>query len=389
MSLTHRIYTILALSLLFSCEHKHNGHSHEEEAIHQQEEGIIHLNQIQFNSLGMTIDTLPHRQMRSYIQTNGELVLPPQSEASITAIIGANIKDIMIIEGDKVAKGQTLAYLSHPDIIQLQTEYVKKFSELEYAEQEYKRKKKLYEEDVSSGKVFQKAKSDYLSLKADVSGLEGQFELLGISAQQVREGRIFAVVPLKSPISGYVRQVNVRLGQYVQPNEKLIEVVNNHHIHGHFLVYEKDLMKVKLGQKVQFTVESVPGKSFEAEIISIGKVFEADPKAVSIHAEIDNDEDNLISGMYVRGRIVTNEEKSIALPEGAVVREGNRSYIFRASIEQDKWMFEALEVREGLSSDGWIEIRPMTELQADELFALNNAYYLFSEWKKEEAGHDH
>jgi cobalt-zinc-cadmium efflux system membrane fusion protein len=385
----YSILLVFSISVFISCKESHQTNDSEEHEIHPHEEGVVHLSELQFESLGMKLDTLPMRQMKGYIQSNGQLILPPQSEASITAVVGANIKSIKVIEGDKVSKGQVVAYVRHPDIISLQTVFVKKQSDLEYAEQEYQRRKKLFEENVSSGKEFQKVKSEYLGLKADVSGMEKQLELLGLPASKIKEGEIFTNVPLRSPIPGYIRKVNVRLGQYVEPNQKLIEVVNNDHIHGHFLVYEKDIMKVRKGQKVMFTVESIPDREFEAEVFSVGKVFESGPKAIELHAEINNEDGRLISGMYVRGRIIVNEELSMALPEEAVVREGNRSYIFKAHKEADEWEFKALEVREGVRSDAWTEIKLMKKAESKSLFAWNNAYYLFSEWKKEEAGHDH
>src|SRR3546814_13562065 len=72
----------------------------------------------------------------------------------------------------------------------------------------------------------------------------------------------------------------------------------------------------------------MPEKVLTATIYAVGKTFEEDPKAVHVHAEIENGKGDLISGIYVQGRIITDEAETLAIPEGGVVTEGGSSYIF-------------------------------------------------------------
>lgn len=117
--------------------------------------------------------------------------MPPQNEAAVTAIIGANITSIKVIEGDKVRKGQVLAYLSHPDLIKLQTDYINSWNQLQYLEKEYQRQKKLYEEKVGSGKEFQKIQADYQSMKGTVKGYEAQLKLMGLNLDKMLKGELY------------------------------------------------------------------------------------------------------------------------------------------------------------------------------------------------------
>merc|ERR1712000_358069 len=146
----------------------------------------------------------------------------------------------------------------------------------------------------------------------------------------IRQGEIYEQVPVVSPISGYIEKVEVQLGQFVDPQTVMFRIVNTDHIHADLMVFEKDVYKVKKGQKLTFTVESVPGTTLTAEIYSVGKQFEQNPKAVHVHAEIDNKEDFLIPGMYINGKIRTGEEAVPALPEEAIIEEEGNPYIFTA-----------------------------------------------------------
>ena len=135
-------------------EHHESGDEHEDE---------VHLSEQQFQALNMKVDTLPLRNVGAYVEANGQLEVPPQNEAAITAIIGANVTRIEVIEGDKVKKGQVLAFLSHPDLIRLQTDYINNWNQFHYLEKEYHRQQRLYDEKVGSGKELQKTLADYQS----------------------------------------------------------------------------------------------------------------------------------------------------------------------------------------------------------------------------------
>ncbi|MEQ9149228.1 MAG: efflux RND transporter periplasmic adaptor subunit [Cytophagales bacterium] len=378
---------VLLLMFFIACQNQAKENTTTEDPHH--EEGLIHLSKKQFDALGLRVDKMVKRNLNAFVETNGQLTLPPQSEASVSAVIGANISQIKVIEGDRIKKGQVLAYISHPDLFKLQSDFIKKTSELDYLELEYQRQENLYNEKINSGREFQKVKSDYLSLKAEIKSLEYTLKLLNANPEQIKNGKIYEELAIRSPISGYIRSVNVRGGKYVQAQENLFEIVNNDHIHAHFLVYEMDIQKVKVGQKVKFKVASLENKEYEAVIFSVGKVFESDPKAVEIHAEIENEEGLLISGMYCRGRIITGEQIKNALPVDAIVMDGDKKYVFTAGIHGLEWEFAPMEVITGLESEDWVEVKLLEDIKPETKFAQNQAYYLLSEWKKDEAGHGH
>lgn len=391
---------ILTVSVFTGCgsksadkaEDTHENHT-EDEGEHG-EEGMaeVHLSDMKFQSLDIKVDALPTRALSGVVQANGQLEVPPQHEATVTAILGANVTSIKVIEGDKVKKGQTLATLSHPDLSQLQMNYVRAYSQMQFLEKEYDRQKKLYEEKVGSGKTFQQTQADYLSMKGEVKGYESQLRQLSLNVEKVQRGDIYQNVPVVSPIDGYIEKVEVQIGQYINPQTAISRIVNTDHIHADLMVFEKDVYKVKKGQKTTFTVESVPGATLAAKIYSVGKQFEQNPKAVHVHAEIDQKEDFLIPGMYINGRIHTGEKPVMALPESAIIEEEGKPFIFTAEAHQEdgetEWSFKAVEIRTGLVHEGWVEINLLEPLPEGTKVAWNNAYYLISEMKKGEAGHD-
>ncbi len=342
----------------------------------------------QFSALSVKVDSMAKSAFKDVVVVNGYLNVPPQNKASVTAIIGSNVASINVFEGDKVNKGHVLAYLKHPNLLDVQTEYINAVNQLEFMEKEFQRQKKLYEEQVSSGKVYQKTQADYFMLKGNVLNLEAKLKLLHLDPSKIKRGTIYEKVPVISPIEGYIEKVEIRTGQYVEPQMPMFEVVNNDRIHADLMVFEKDVYKVKTGQKVVFNVESIPGEPMTATIFAVGKTFEQNPKAVHVHANINNKRGVLIPGMYITGRIATNNQLVDALPEEAVVIEDGRSYIFTAEKENEGWSFIPVEVIAGQKEDGWIEIRLLSPLTPGAKLAWNGAYYLLSEMKKSETGEE-
>lgn len=396
----YKILTVIVLAIFVSaCGNKENhnendGHSHDEEEKtevneeHHDEDEVM-LSQQQFDALKMKIDTLALRNMSGYVEANGTLEVPPQNEAAITTVVGANVVSIEVVEGDKVNKGQVVAYLSHPNIIQAQTDYLNAYSNSELAKKNYERQQKLYDAGVGSGANFQKAEAEYQASKAMVNGLEAQLRILNVNTTSVRNGTIAQRIALRSPIEGFVQKVEVKTGQYVEPQTELFEIVNTHHVHADLMVFEKDVYKVQKGQKVNFTVQSIPDAELIAEIYSVSKTFEDNPKAVHVHAEIENKKGNLIPGMYIQGKIQVDNTQTKALPESAIIKEGERYYVFSVEKENDDWSFKPIEVVLGTKDGDWVSVQFTENIESNTKFAYNNAYYLNAEMKKGEAEHAH
>lgn len=355
---------------------------------HHDEE--ILLTREQINALNIEIEPLEQRNMSDFVQVNGRLEVPPQNEAMVTSVLGANISSINAIEGDKVNKGEIIAYISHPDIITVQTDFLQAYNSLNFLEKDYQRQKKLYDAKVGSGRDYQKAQSAFSSARGLVSGYEQQLSLLGLSADRIKNGTINKVAPIISPIDGFIEKVLIKSGQYVQAHTAMFEIVNTDHIHADLMVFERDISKVKNGQIVKFNIEALGNKEMTATIYSVGKVFEEDPKALHIHAEIDNKDKNLIPGMYVSARIITNEKMEQALSEDAIFQEGEIYYVFTAKKKENHiWAFSPKKVIVKSISNGFMSYDFIDKMDDNILVAQSGAYYLMAEMKKGEAEHSH
>ncbi len=377
--------------------------SNEQTDVHEDHgpSGTVQLTDLQMKTLGLELVGLEKRNMNQEIQVNGKLELPPQERADISPLIGGIIKNIYVIEGDKVKKGQTLAIMQHPDYIQLQQDYVSAVEDYNFLKEEYNRNKKLHEENVTSTTQFQKITSNYNKSKTNVQSLEIKLKMLGFSPEKIKNGHIYPYVNVTSPLNGTVSLIETNVGAFAAPMSKLFEVVNNNKLHAGFLVYEKDINKIKVGQKIFFHTSSVEGHEFKAEIHNISPVFEENPKAIHVHADILNKTDELIPGMYINGRILANDMEETVVPNDAIVADGEKYYIFVKTKNQahkhaegetnhvEKTSFMMVEVLKGVTNAGYTAIRLLNNLPDDIKIAGSSAYFLIAEMRKEETAHEH
>lgn len=348
----------------------------------------------QFKIAGIEVGNFELKVLSGTIKVNGMLDVPPQNLVSISAPLGGFVKNTELLQGMKVIKGQTLVVLQHTDYIQLQQEYLESKSQKEYLEIEYNRQQELFKNNANSEKDLQQAKAQYLSVQATFSGLKSKLNLIGINPEGIEAGNIQQTITIYSPISGYVTHVNVNIGSYVNPNDVIFQIVDTEHLHAELTVFEKDVPKLKIGQKVRFTLANEE-KERHATVHLIGREIEKD-RTVRVHCHLDEEDPQLIPGMFLKAFVETNSNKVYSLPNDAVVDfEGNK-YIFLATEgdfcgdtnckdEKPKdYGFEMIEIKTGVSELGFTEIIFLNEIDKKSDIVIKGAYDLLSKIKNSE-----
>lgn len=188
---------------------------------------------------------------------------------------------------------------------------------------------------------------------------------------------------MRSAIAGVVSHVDVKIGQYVSAEEELFLILNTGHVHVDLLVFAEDAEKVKIKQKVRIH----PGDK-TGEVYAVGRAMESDPPRLRVHVRLAHGE-SLLAGSYVSGEIlIDGANPSVTIPDDGLAMDGDQAYIFQ-QIQSDSLggEFAPVAVRKGLSANGFTEISLLNNELNSSNFVLKGAYYLLSEWKKEEAGH--
>ncbi|WP_019947666.1 efflux RND transporter periplasmic adaptor subunit [Hymenobacter aerophilus] len=341
----------------------------------------VRLSPAQQKAAGLESGAFVWKNMTSDVQANGVIDVPPQNMASISAIMGGYVQRVAVLPGQRVAKGGTVAVLRHPDYIQLQQQYLQSKARVQFLTQELERQKILDAEDVGAKRKLQQARADYAAEQATLRATSAQLQLLGVPLGRLNQGHITPTVALTSPIGGYVKSVSINPGQYVSPQDVLAEVVNRSELYLELKVFERDIAKVKVGQRVLFKIPSRgSNEDLAARVFLVGKAFNDGPqRTVSVHARLEPERDDVLPGQYVSAHIQTAGRRQPTLPEDAVVQAGEFSYIFS---QTSPGTYRRHRVQTGPAENGDVAITLLDANTDTTRLIRHGAYFLDAEMKK-------
>lgn len=234
---------------------------------------------------------------------NGTLVIPPKNFATVTLSMGGIVKDLSLLPGSYVSKGTVLGTLENPDFIDLQQSYLDSYAQLEYLEAEYIRQQNLSREEAASQKKLQQSKADYLSMKSRLQASAAQLRLLGINPETLNTTGIRPYIEVKAPINGYISKVQANLGKFLNAGEPLCDVIDKSQTMVRLTAYEKDLVGMKVGSRVQFRVNGLGKTTFHATLISIGQQVDDANRSIELYAKVLDASPVFRPGMYVSARM--------------------------------------------------------------------------------------
>ena len=335
---------------------KSTAESKEEEVL---PEDIVELRADQIKLADIQTGSVAMQSLSNKLKVNGLVAVAPQNQATVCMPMGGFVKSTSLMPGNVVRKGQTLAILENQEFVDIQQNYLEAKNKFDFAEADYKRHSELYKNDVYSTQNLQQVTSDYKNLKAQVKALEQKLALIGINPAELKEENISSSVAVVSPISGFVKAVNVNIGKFVAPSDVLFEIVNSDKLFLELTLFEKDADKVVTGQKISFFINNETEKH-DAVIYQTGKSISAD-KTYKVYASVSAVCKNVLPGMYVNAMIEVSGSQVQALPSDAVVSFDDKDYIFVFDKNKEEGgkpftEYRMIEIHKGISDGGYIEV---------------------------------
>lgn len=377
---------------LSSCSSKGGAEAAPAQETKTEEADMVDLSEDQFKTVNIQYGAVEDKNLSSVIRASGEIEAPPQQLITVSSPYGGVVKNIPLLEGKFVSQGQVIAVLENPEFIQLQQDYLDYKSQLSFLKEELDRQQELAKENVNAKKTLQKASSEYNSMVARVQGLRSKLQLININPDKIGSGSISSRTNVYATASGYVTKVKANIGKYVNANEALAEIADTRELHVELTVFEKDVPKIKAGQKVRFVLNNETKERF-AEISLVGREISTD-RTVRVHCRLLKEDKELLPGLFLKGIIETGVATTTALPDKAIVQSAGKSYIFIASEETKEEKkpadgkkeeatekhipFKRIEVTTGVSENGYTEVILPEGFDRKMKVVINGAYDLLS-----------
>ncbi|MEO6302518.1 MAG: efflux RND transporter periplasmic adaptor subunit, partial [Bacteroidia bacterium] len=215
-----------------------------------------------------------------------------------------------------------------------------------------KRQKELNQSKASSDKVFQQTEMDYKTQKISVSALGEKLRLININPELLDDTNLSRTINVYSSINGFVSKVNINIGKYVNPSDVLFELINPEDIHLNLKVFEKDLDKLSIGQKLIAFNNNQPDKKHRCEIILISKDLSSD-RSVDVHCHFEDYDKTLLPGMYMNAEVEINLTNALTISADAIVSFEGKDFVFAKKEERS---FQLIEIIKGSSENGYTEL---------------------------------
>lgn len=259
----------------------------------------------------------PVKQIRLYgkIQADERLL---QSQVSH---VGGRIERLFVnFTGETVRKGQTLALVYSPELITAQQELI-----------EAAKVKELQPE------IYEAAKERLRQWKLPESHINSV----------ENSGNIQTNVEVPSTTSGIVVSRRVNSGDYISRGTVLFDIADLSKVWALFDAYESDLPFFNKGEKIEFTVQAIPGKKFSGNISFIDPVIDPLTRVARVRVEVPNQSGQLKPEMFVTGVAETGikgSKNEIVIPKSAVLWTGERSIVYIKQQETDEPVFKMREI---------------------------------------------
>ena len=159
---------------------------------------------------------------------------------------------------------------------------------------------------------------------------------------------------LRSPMAGRVVKRQAVVGELVEERNALYSVADLSTMWLLMDVYGRDLMLVRVGLPVIFTVDGLPGHSFEGHVAWVSDTVDDRTRTIKVRANLPNERGLLRANMFGLARIIVHDnDEVISVSSEAVQTDGCCQLVF---VKQDETLFEPRKVTLGASANGYVEI---------------------------------
>lgn len=261
------------------------------------------------------------------IRLFGKVEPDQRLQQSQAAYVAGRVERLLVnAVGDVVKRGQPLATIYSPELYTAAQELV---AAMDYLDE--RQRKPLVQAAIEKLTLLNVANEDIKTL--------------------MRTRKPSPHFTLHANTSGTVVAKNVQQGDYVKQGDALLQIANLSRVWVVFKAYESDLPFVKVGARVQFATDAMPGTSFEGRVSFVDPVINNDTRTAGVRIEMANGNGQFKPEMLITGRLAVNAAKGgqIVVPKSAVLWTGKRSVVYVKDDSEELPTFSMRQITLGAS----------------------------------------
>ncbi|WP_373059726.1 efflux RND transporter periplasmic adaptor subunit [Zunongwangia sp. H14] len=279
---------------------------------------------------------------------SGKIEINEEANAVQTSYFAGRIENLNInTTGEQVKRGQLLATIYSPELVSAQQELL------------------------TAARLKENQPSLY-------NAVRNKLKLWKLSDKQINaieeSGRVKENFPVYATVSGTVTEKMVQEGDYVDQGQPLYKIADLDNVWAVFDVYENQISGLEEGQEISITTNAFPDRQFESEISFVNPLLNASTRTIRIRAELENENERLKPGMFVKGKLEMEEgttSENITIPGSAVLWTGERSLVY-VKTNPKKPVFEMREIKLGAQRGDSYEV--LEGLDSGEQIVVNGTF---------------
>lgn len=361
-------------------------HGHDEKAgndEHQAEEDVIELTAQQMVEQGIVLAQVSQTEVSNVTAFPAKLTVNTDQQAHISPSFAGNVVSVNVQLGQNVKKGQILASLLVPDLVDQQANLQVAQANLELMRQDYQREQRLWSQGISAKQDYQRALNAYKQAQIQVQASKSRLTALGASSGS--NGRYI----LTAPISGVISKKDLVVGENVQLADQLFTIDQLDQLWLEFIVPSSHFAATTPNQQLEFKSLQT-GNTFNAQIQNLNTEADIQTGRLQVRAKVLSNAAELRPNLMVNVMLKQNNStQALSVLKSAIQKVDGQDVVFISSTHDQKIEFKVQPIVIGqISSDGQrVEVK--SGLKLKQAYVTQGSFLLKSELEKEEASHEH
>jgi len=400
---------VCTLSLLASCakgEKSLEIPARAEATVHSLKQ--VELTSDQEASIGLQVATVVEQSLPITVTATGQVQAAQDRLAHVTTPAAGSVTDIFCRLGETVTAGQALASVKSDTVGQIESDLLQatlqNASDLQQAQLQlnlshatYQREQKLFHDRISAKADLEAARTQFekdrgtlqavqLKQQATIRTAQQRLSLYGVAEgaaeRVVQDRRIDPYITIAAPRSGVLVSRAINIGELSDPSKDMFGIADLSQVWAVANIYEKDVAKVKVGQAVRLTLDSLSTQPFEGSISYVADQLDPQSRTLVIRAIVPNPGFKLKPNMFAHIDVLTQNHLALVAPHTALQRLGNQTYAYVAvgshryeerlvEVANDNGRF--VQIIHGLTSGEKVVTHGTLELQGKALILHSSA----------------
>ncbi len=331
--------------------------------------------------LDLTLCPVGRGTIEGMITRDGIISVHQDKVARVGPVIPGRVSEMIVGMGDWVEAGQPMARLMSAEVGRALSDFYTAMAELELARVNHERYQRLISQEIGARRDLLAAEAALEIARANVSAAESALHALGFTGEDIGElratQRTSSEFILRAPIAGRVVERNVTIGERVGEDSTLFTIMDLRSVYIDAQVFEEDIHRVRLDQRVEVSLAALPGRRFEGSVIYLSQRLNPETRTLIVRAEIANPAEELREGLFARVHIfVGSDDQTLCVPTEALVEDRGMSYVFVPSGDG----FRVVRVTTGERNSNWTEI--LEGLREGNQVVTEGNYELYSKFRR-------